>query len=142
MVLTMTAASGKLTARSASRHVRIVSLAAQGLRQNEIAREEGCSEALVSRLMRRDEIKADIEAMRINAVLASWQHFHELLDKSIEFLLRALADNLVERRLKAQIALKLLEFGLDSAQYHERQFNNTFTCLEEAQEVMRKEADN
>jgi len=108
----MTSATGKLTARSASRHVRLVSLAAQGLRQKEIAGAEGCSEALVSRLLRRDEVKAEVEALRAQALLSCWSQFQILLDKSIHVLSGILENPVADRRLKAMIALKLFELGI------------------------------
>ena len=102
----------KLTARSMPHYLRLVESAAQGLRQNDIAAATGLSEATVSRMLRRDEIRAAIEELRAEALAKTGESYLQLLEKALSVLDMALSSPLVERSLKVRVALRLLELGL------------------------------
>ena len=102
----------KLTARSMPHYLRLVESAAQGLRQNEIAASTGLSEATVSRMLRRDEIRAAIDELRAAALAKSGEQYLRLLETALLVLESSLTNPMVERHLKVKVALRLLELGL------------------------------
>ncbi len=137
--------SKKLSARQNQHFLGIVHSAAHGMQQVQIAREHGLSESTVSRILRTEEARQQVDEMRAEALISSWTAFQELLNLAIGNLQAMLNSPMTERALRARICLKLLECGLTAGKPPAVTENATtvlgFDLLEATQGVQRKDLE-
>lgn len=101
----------KHTANS-NKHLKVIEACLDGFKQVDMARELGCSNATVSRIVNLDAVREQVEILRAAAMANAWERFQSLLDQSLKVLETTLTSPLVERNLRARVALKIFEAGL------------------------------
>ncbi len=101
----------KETARS-NKYTKVIELCLEGAKQVDVAREFDWSAATASRVVNSEQVRNQLAMLRAAALSESLTRFQGLLDKSLSVLESMLESPMVERNLKARVALRLVEVGL------------------------------
>jgi hypothetical protein len=99
------------TART-NKYTKVIELCLEGAKQVDVAREFDWSAATASRVVNSDHVKNQLPMLRAAALTQALTRFQNLLDKSFTVLESILESPMVERNLKARVAVRMVEVGL------------------------------